>query len=331
MNETSNDDAGPPSVTFASGLSWTRVRTPRLLSRIGKVCFVFGALGMLALVSRDLELFASANGIGLLGWLLFLVSYVLSLTQTSFGGGLSISNDELVVLSGTKRKTIPFAKIAGALVVERSVAGGTVPTVEIELTNGDRLTARTPDPRAPEVLVRALGFGAGGKRVRATLEKSTRRLLHPLLGFAAYAAGMTVVMLIASAIPTGGHAFEVAFGVYPPLTLVLYAWLQRYVRAAVVTVGDDGVAVRRHGKTQLIARRDIAFVGNPVKGVLAIEERSGRRTAISNVLLDHDRLAAVARLLAERSGPSASAERFAHYERADRPLAAWGAHPRGAR
>ena len=332
MNEPQprDDDAGPSSVTFASGLSWTRVRTPQILSRIGKAFFFFGGLGMVAMLSGHLELFAMANGIGLLGWLLFLVSYVLSLTQTSFGGGLSISKNELVVLSGTKRQAIPFAKIAGALVVERPVSGGTVPTVEIELTNGDRLTARIPDPRGPLGIVRALGFGPGGRRVHATLSKPTRRLLHPLFGFVSYVVGLTAVMTIGMAFKADGHQFEVAFAAYPPVTLLLYALLQRYVRAAVVTVGDDGVAVRAHGKTRLIARRDIAFVGSPTNGVLAIEERSGARTAVTNVLLDHARVAAVARLAAERAGPSAGAsagaERFAHYERAGRPLAAWRDH-----
>jgi hypothetical protein len=169
------EDAGPSTLTFPSGLSWMRVRTPRVLSRIGKGFFLFGALGMLAMVIPGLEVLALANLVGALGWLFFLVSYVLSLAHTSFAGGLSISSDELVILSGTRRKAIPFAKIAGALVVERPVAGGTVSTVEIELVNGDRLTARMPDPNAPGAVVRALGFGPGGRRVHATLSKPTRR------------------------------------------------------------------------------------------------------------------------------------------------------------
>jgi hypothetical protein len=329
MNEPQrrDDHAGPSSVTFASGLSWMRVGTPRLLSRIGKVFFVFGGLGMLAMVLPALEVFAAANLLGAFGWLLFLVSYVISFTHTSFGGALTASKDELVIQSGTKSKVIPAAKIAGALVVDRPVAGGIVPTVEIELTNGDRLTARIADPGAPNAVVRALGFVPGGRRVGATLTKPTRRLLHPLLGFAAYTAGLTVVMLIATSIrSTGGQEFEIAFAAYPPVTLLLYMLLQRYVRAAELTVGDDGVAVRVHGKTRLIARRDIAAVTNDFPGVLAIEERSGNRTALNGVLLDHARVAAVARLLTERASTSVTADRFAHYDRAGRPLAAWREH-----
>ena len=49
-----NEDAGPPSVTFASGgLSWTRVRTPRLLSRIAKALYASGALQVLGTPSFD--------------------------------------------------------------------------------------------------------------------------------------------------------------------------------------------------------------------------------------------------------------------------------------
>lgn len=323
-----HEDAGPSSLTFASGLSWMRVRTPRLLSRIGKGFFMFGGLGMLAMVFPSLEVLAAANLISAFGWLFFLVSYVLSLAHTSFAGAVSISKEELSILSGTKRTTIPLAKIAGALVVNRPVAGGMVSTVEIELVNGDRLTARMPDPDGPGAVVRALGFGPGGRRVHATLSKPTRRLLHPLFGFASYVVGLSALMMIGLAFKTGGHEFEAAFAAYPPVTLLLYALLQRYVRAAVVTVGDDGVAVRAHGKTRVIARRDITFVGSQTPGVLAIEERSGARTAVANVLLDHARVAAVARLVAERAGPSAGAgaERFAHYERAGRALAAWRDH-----
>jgi hypothetical protein len=328
MNEAEpRNDEGPSSVTFASGLSWTRVALPRLLSRIGKTLFVFGALGMLAMVFPSQPLFGLATLLGAVGWLFFLASYIVSLTQTSFGGGLIGSKDELVILKGTTRRVIPIAKIAGALVVERMVGGVAVPTVEIELTNGDRLTARIPAQHAPELIVRTLGFGPGGRKVHAALAKPTRRLLHPLFAFAAYAACVTVVMLCATAFPNEGNAFELAFAAYPPVTLFLYALLQHFVRAPEVTVGDDGVAMRVHGRTRMIARRDIAFVGAPLAGVLAVEEHSGKRTAITSVLLDHARVAAVTRLIGQRAGPSAAtADRFVHYDRAGRALAAWRDH-----
>jgi hypothetical protein len=329
MNEPdarSDDDAAPPSVTFASGLSWTRVSLPRLLSRIGKACFALGALGALSLLSPDVGLFGLGSLLGFLAWPLFIVSYILSLTQTSYGGGLTASSTELVVLSGTRRKVIPVAKIAGALVVEREVAGGIVPTVEIEMTNGDVLTARTPDPGAPHALTRALGFGPGGKRVRSALAKPTRRLLHPLLGVACYVGGILGLVFVAEAWRHGSNGFDVAFLAYPIVTLLLYETVKRIGRSAVITVGDDGIVVRGV-RRRFIGRRDIAFATGASGGTLSIEEHSGKRTVVSGALLDERRLAAVTRLIEERAGAgAATADRFHHYERAGREVAAWRAH-----
>ena len=329
MNEPgagTDDDAAPPSVTFASGLSWTRVRVPRLLSRIGKACFLGGALGALSWISPDLGFFGLSTLIGFLAWPLFIVSYILSLTQTSYGGGLTASSTELVVLSGTGRKVIPVAKIAGALVVEREVAGGLVPTVEIEMTNGDILTARMPDPAGPRALVSALGFGPGGKRVRSTLARPTRRLLHPLLGLVCYLGSIMGLMLLAEVVRRGGDAFELAFLAYPVVTLFFYEALKRVGRSAVLTVGDDGVVVRGL-RPRFIPRRDISLTTDGSGGAVAIEEHSGKRTVVGGVMLDERRLAAVARLIEERAGlRAATADRFHHYERAGREVAAWRAH-----
>ena len=268
-----NDDAGPPSVTFASGLSWTRVRLPRLLSRIGKACFLAGAVGALGMV-------------------------------------------------------FPFPAVFG--LVERRVAGGVVPTLEIELTNGDRLTARSPDLDAPHTVARALGFGPAGKRVHTSLAKPTRRLIHPLLGLVAYVASLGAAMGFADYVRPGGNEFDVAFAAYPLVTLLLYAALGRLVRAPEVTVGDDGVLVKGLLRSHFIAGRDIAFVSagpDSPDGTLAIEERSGKRVAVVSVLLDEARLAAVSRLVGELASPRGPiADRFAHYDRAGRPLAAWRDH-----
>ncbi len=321
-----NQPETPPEVIFQGGLSWARARTPRVLSRIGKALFALAALNALALVLPSAPWLVGGSLIGAVGWLLFPISYVLSLTHTSFAGALTASANELVVSSKSGQRVIPGAEIAGALVVDREVAGGMVPTVEIQLKNGDRLTARMGDPQAPRAVVRALGFGPGGKRVRTSVAKPTRRLLHPLLGFACYTAALTVLMLFASAF-RDSRAFEMAMAGYPPLTLLLYTLLQRYVRAPDVTVGDDGILVKGAGAPRFIARRDIAFAGTGPTGVLAIEERTGRRTPIVGVLYDKPRVAALSRVIAERYGPSAaSADRHVHYERGGRPLAEWRDH-----
>ena len=331
MNEAEarNDDAGPSSVTFASGLSWTRVRLPRLLSRIGKAFYLAGALGALGMLFEIPTAFGFGSLISILAWPLFIVSYILSLTQTSFGGGLTASSTELVVLSGTRRTAIPIAEIAGVLVVERKVAGGIIPTLEIELTSGDRLTARSPDPDAPQAVARALGFGPGGKRNHASLAKPTHRLLHPLLGLIAYAGGIGAGLGIGEWVRQfPGLDFVVAS--YPLFTLLLYTLLRYLVRPPWVTVGDDGVVLKSLFRSHFVAARDIFFVsGGPDSpdGTLAIEERSGKRVAVGSLLLDKARLAAVSCLVAELASSSATtADRFSHYDRAGRALAAWRDH-----
>jgi len=175
-------------------VSWTRVRTPRLLSRVAKVLYSMSALSAIAIAYGSLGGFAAFGAVGIFAWPLFILSYILSLTQTTAAGGVEVSRTELVVVAGGRRRAIPLSRVAGALVVHREMFGGFVPTVEVELTSGDLLTARLPDPRSAQAVVSALGFGPGGKRVHASLAKPTRRLLNPLLGFLAYVVSMSVMI-----------------------------------------------------------------------------------------------------------------------------------------
>jgi hypothetical protein len=319
------EEQAPPSVTFASGgVSWTRVRTPRLLSRIAKVLYALSAVSALAIAYSEMALFAIFGGIGMLAWPLFIVSYILSLTQTTAAGGLEVSRSELVVLSPDRRKrrVIPIAKVAGALVVHREVFGAYVPTVEIELTNGDLLTARLPDPRSADAVVTALGFGAGGKRVHASLAKPTRRLLNPLLGFVAYIVSMVALLGGSS----HGGSFEQAYAAYPIVALLLYAGLKRLLRAPEVTVGEDGVLLKRRFGTRFLPRSEI-FFASAAGSSFVIERRGGERVVLGGVALDLARRQAVARVIEERLTPSkTTADRFTHYDRGGRLLAEWRAH-----
>jgi hypothetical protein len=317
---------GPPSVTFANGgLSWTRVALPRLLSRIAKVCFSMTALGAVALAIGQMESFALAATLGALAWPLWIVSYILSLTQNSFNGALEVSSTELVVYARTRRRSIPLAKIAGALVVGREVFGALVPTVEIELTNGDILTARLPDPAAAEAVVKKLGFGGGGRRVDAGLGKPSRRLFHPLLGFAAYLAGTTGMML-PNFFTDWSNAFAIGYALFPLTALALYAALTRLVRPPRITVGEDGVLVKGALRRRFVARKDIVSVV-ATDAALIIEPHGGERIVVGGVLLDRGRRAAIARIIEDRRAPSAAAaDRLGHYDRGGRALAEWREH-----
>jgi hypothetical protein len=319
----SEDEAPPPSVTFATGgLQWTRVRTPRLLSFIAKILFALGGLTVLAASYESMGFLAFAGLLGVLAWPLFIVSYILSLTQNAIGGGLEVSKSELVVHIARKRKTIAVDAIAGALVVERLGLGWPIPTVEIELTDGDILTARLPDPRSAHAVVSALGFGAGGRRVHAALAKPTRRLLHPMLGFLAYIVG-NVAMVVASTV--GG--FGVAYAFCPLVALAAYAGLKRLTRAPELTVGDDGVLVEGRFRRTFIPRSDIVAVAMPTFTTLVIQRKSGKATIVRGVVLNDARCAAIARVIEDRLGPSvATADRFAHYDRSGRALSAWRDH-----
>ncbi len=324
-----HEAAGPPSVTFASGgLSWTRVRTPRVMSTIAKAFYAISALSAVAAVLTEIDVFRFAGALfTLLTWPLFILSYVLSLTQTSFAGRLEIVGQALTIHTGATQQSIPRAKVKSALVVDRHVFGAFVPTVEIELENGDILVARLPDPNAAHAVVRALGFGHGGGRVHVTMAKPTRRLLHPLLAIAAQVIAFGSVFLAVAALsPQHGTGYEIGVGLYPLLALAIYAAAKSLTRAPELTIGDDGLLIRGRLNT-FVPRADIAFASAAAGTSLVIERRNGKRFVLGGTLLDDARRSAVVRVIEERAGPSAAgAERFTHYERAGRTLAAWREH-----
>lgn len=228
--EATPDESAPPSVTFASGgLSWTRKNLPRWLSRVAKGSYGLSALGVLGMALDSMGFFGLFTLLGTLAWPLFIVSYILSLTQNSFAGGLEITRAALIVHAGSKTRAIPLSRIAGAMIVEREMFGGFVPTVEIELVNGDILTARLPDPRSAQQVVSSLGFGPGGRRVHVSLAKPTRRLFHPVLGFAAYLLGMLATFGGVSILSS--RHFEFVYAVYPVVALAVYAGAMRLYRA----------------------------------------------------------------------------------------------------
>lgn len=327
--QSPDDGPGPSSVTFASGgLSWTRVRTPRLLSRIAKALYAVGAAGSV-LIALELYAFGSFTSLlSAIAWPLLIASYILSLTQTSFPGRLEIVAQALVIHAGGKEQRIERRSVKSALVVDRHVFGTFVPTVEIELENGNVLVARLGDPHAAHAVVRALGFGPGGGRVHVTLAKPTRRLVHPLLGIAMQIMSLMTVFFVGSLIGgSAGRLAEFGFAIYPLVTLALYTLAKRAIRAPEVTIGDDGVLVRGRFRTTFVPRSELAYASAAAGASLVIERRDGRRSVVSGALLDGARLSAVARVIEERTAPSAAgAERLDHYDRNGRSLAEWRDH-----
>jgi hypothetical protein len=316
----------PSKVVAASGgLSWTRVRTPRLLARLAKVGFALSGVGGALMIFDWVAAGAVLAMLSVAAWPLFIVSYILSLTQNSFPAALEIHDDHVAIQGAAKRIVLVPGEIRSAMVVERRVFESSVPTVEIELMNGDLLVARLADPGLARAVVQALGYGPGGARVHATLAKPTRRLLHPVLGFVSYAAAASAVFMMAG-IFDRHNAAAVAQCVYPLVALALYAGLRRLFRAPELTVGDDGLLVKTRWSERLVARRDLTLAGAAGTG-LVIETRQGDRLVVDGLLLDDARRAAIVRVLDERAGvATASADRFSHYERGGRPLAEWRAH-----
>lgn len=326
----SEEEAAPPSAVFVSGgLSWRRVNTPRTLSTIAKASFLIGAvLPVVALIGNALSSAVFTLGLSsLFAYPLFIVSYILSLSHTSFAGGLLVSSADLTVHSGMNERVIPRRKIAGALVVEREMFGALVPSVEIELTNGDILTARLPDHGSARAIVRELGFGVGGRRVKASLATPTRRLIHPLLGLFAYSVTLFGAFAVSGALRSLAPRAELfAFAAYPFLALVLYNALKRVTRAPEVTVGDDGVLVSSGMRRAMVPRHDIVSAVSGASKLL-IERRNGDQVAATGVLLDRARRAALAEVINERVAPTvATTNRLAQYDRGGRTLADWRQH-----
>ena len=318
------------SVVASGGLSWTRVRTPRVLSQVAKGLYAIGALGVV------IGTYGPA-GVGLLSLvtlltagMLFITSYIVSLTQTSFPGSLEIHSDHIGIQSSGGRIAIANDKIRSAMVVERRVFDSSISSVEIELTNGDILVARLADPAAARAVVDALGFGIGGARVHAELAKPTRRLLHPLAGMAAFFLSFWFLVAAAEWLRMLGGQEQVLMALnlsYPALSLALYALFRRLLRSRAITVGDDGVLIRGRLRSRFIPRRDIALVGGAAGTPLFIETRTGERIRASGILLDQARRDSITRVIDERAGPTAAgADRFEHYERGGRPLEEWRAH-----
>lgn len=316
-----------PPVAASGAVSWTRVRVPTLLSRIAKGLYVFGQLGSLGTI-LGVPFVAVVAIPGMLAYPALIVSYIMSLSQSTIAGGVEIDGSDLVVHTGGRRAVFPLAHVAGALVVERESFGARLPTVEIEMNDGDRLTLHLRDPMQARAVVNALGFGPGGRAIKTTLTKPTRRLLHPAIAIFAYFVGMTTLGLSSFLIGRADSWFAASYSLYPIVVVALFELVKRLIRPPVTTVGEDGVAYTHRWRTRFVARRDLDHVGHADGASMVLVRKDGSRIALASHALDHARVAAVARAIDERSPPdAASPDRLAHYGRGSgMGIADWRTH-----
>jgi hypothetical protein len=324
-------------MTFSTGgIAWTRVSVPRLLSRVG-----LGLYSGSALLAAIYALLSPANAFVGVIWTalvpmlsagLVIASYILSLGESWTPGVVTVSEADVTV-RGSSLRVLPRAQIISALEVDRPVGDGFVPTVELELRSGDRVTVRLREPAEARGFIEALGFGPRGARATVSLARPTRRLIHPLLGIVAYGFGTVVGGLVSVLAHAPGGAAGVygatgpqvaAYFLSPLFSLALYFAMKRMVRPARITVGDDGVVLE--GATRRFLRRStLARVERGPAAPLIVRRSDGTTRTVRGVLLDAVRISAVAQLLEARlAETSVDAARRAEYGRTARePAAAW--------
>jgi hypothetical protein len=220
-------------------------------------------------------------------------------------------------------------RIRAAYVVMRKHDGRESPAVEIRTRRGDLHRIFVADQATAHALVDAMGCGRGGKAVRLELGRSLRRLLHPLLalgalfaGFAVLVFALLIVQLVADTKPSGSH-----FGLMLCIvSAIIYELLKKGVAPPVVTIGSDGIEVKRGYRTWRIPREQIARVGVDEKeGTLAVLRRGARSIVVHGILLDRPLLTTAAAEIERRLTAETNDQhpRAAAFDRGARDVAQW--------
>jgi len=244
-----------------SGISWTRVQTPRRLSTTFKALYVaFTAATALAAGFFGVPYVGVFfGGLGILVWGLLIASYVVSQVSPWKQGSVEVTDTALLVrpFQATER-VVDRRSIVGALVVERPIAGGLMQTVEIELASGDRLTIAMSDAQNAREVVEHLGFGPGGRRIRSRIAMPGRRYLNLPIALAAYVFA-SFPLTVLSAILVGGPVTGVFGVLMPVLVLLVYTLGKRLASAPEVVIGSDGVRVERGYGSRFFRANDPAL------------------------------------------------------------------------
>lgn len=272
-------------------------------------------LGALVAVASTLSMIAS-----------FIVSFArmpAPAVVRAHGAGLSLQR-------GAARVPV---EVASAHATPGAFGGG---VVEVTARDGDVWEIELDAPERGPELVRALGFGPGGKPTTFALASRFRRLLHLAVGYGAYNIGSMLGFMVGALVGAAVGAPDTLFTLQFPATVVvvaaLYAAGKRLVSAPEVTVGADGVRVRRFGfqtrfypLAELVAAEQLAW-GGPI----LLRLSSGAVVTVGGVIVDARRRDALAEhvraLLAARD-----AARTVHAEsvaRGGRSVRAWRAHLR---
>lgn len=263
----------------------------------------------------------------------WMLSYALWFARRRAPGAVSVGGGVLEVQRGSATRRIAVDAIASAysgLELGR-------PFVDIVLGDGDAFRVRLDEPAAADALVDALGFGPGGRVQTIDLASRKRRLLNLGLGFVAYQlSSMLVVpfvMLSAFLQPHSIAAFEYMI---PAVLLVLpfaYRLLKRRAQAPRLEVGDDGVAVVRGRRREVLSRGDVRGAQIfPNVGTVVLATPTGNRV-LSGTWLEAAKATAVVRAFERRwqrspDDQSRAAARAAAFARMGRPLPEWQADVR---
>lgn len=312
----------------------TRVVWPRRLSLAGKIAWGGTTLSVIpALFMQDGVLggkhfsdlffvfYAMSSLLQLAAVVSFIVSYVLWMSEPQAPADVHVDDEALRLVSPGGVELLRKKELRGALVVDRPIAGVTMPTVEVETNAGERRAIRTPDVTTATALVDALGFGGEhARRVRISLASQSRRLLNPLVAFGAYLVLHTGATL--AAIVAGVPAAAI---LGPLVTLLGYQIARRLLRPPEVTFGPDGVVAHRALGKKTLRAADVAGVERGPDARLDVVDARGVRHPLSGILCDPRRADALAVAIqrATRKLDAVPADRVARYGRAGEAIPAW--------
>ena len=318
----------------SQGVTWARVALAQLLGRIAVFVCAFGIVA--GSLSRAFDswsvgrLTGSLSMVTMLG--LLLASFILWFSRAAWPGAVTVDAQGVDVRRGGVTRRIAREKLASAYALTRFSRGEVVPSVELELASGDMVSFTVPSDDVARQIVSDLGFGPGQRRIRIALGSPARRLYHPLIGLVAYYVGSIAALPLYFVAGGEGWVHALIGLVSAGVMVAAYYFLRSLLRAPEITVGDDGLVVRRGRKRQVVAGAAITAVEQPSVALplLLRTTREARAVAIHGSALDFERRTAVAKLAYERFlAPAGPSDQGAHqFARGGRTLEAWRAHLR---